>query len=167
VKKLDIPWNIVKKESNDRGTYLILLRLHEDTTISVGGLGKIDFKAGYYIYVGKARRNLSRRIERHRRVRKRVFWHIDYLRNHCTFHVALPIRTYDDLECELTRSLKNLSDWAIPGFGSSDCRCKSHLLGMKHDPLRSGLFHSVLGYYRMERYYQGESSFRGSDMMLG
>jgi sugar fermentation stimulation protein A len=36
VKKLDIPWNIVKKESNDRGTYLILLRLHEDTTISVG-----------------------------------------------------------------------------------------------------------------------------------
>ncbi|MFQ5800263.1 MAG: DUF123 domain-containing protein, partial [Candidatus Hydrothermarchaeales archaeon] len=150
-KLLHVPWEIVEREAKDSGCYLLILGLSEDKTLRVGELGNVDFKAGHYIYVGSAKRNLSRRIERHRRLRKRLFWHVDYLRAASKFHAALPIRTQDDLECEVAQAVKEISEWEVPGFGSSDCSCSSHLFAVEKDPLNSRPFHSVLQYYRMER----------------
>lgn len=36
VKVFDRPWSIVKKEAHNRGCYLLLLRLKEDTVIDIG-----------------------------------------------------------------------------------------------------------------------------------
>ena len=153
VKLLEIPWAILEKEGEDRGSYILILRLPVKKEIEVGKLGKIRFKKGYYLYAGSARKNLTRRLERHRRERKKLFWHIDYLRAHADFHLALPIRASDPLECELADALKKISDWQVPNFGSSDCSCKSHLFGMGEDPIRTRDFISLLQYFRMDRLF--------------
>jgi sugar fermentation stimulation protein A len=151
VRILEIPWNIVKKEARESGSYILILRLREESTIAIGGLGEIRFRKGYYLYVGSARRNLSPCVERHRRMRKRLFWHVDFLCAVAEFHFAVPIRTQDVLECAIARAVSEIAEWEIPGFGSSDCLCSSHLYGMAKDPLQSAAFISLLQYYRMDR----------------
>ena len=148
---LDIPWGIVEREAEDRGSYLLILRLSKAVTLEVGKLGKVRFKEGFYLYVGSAMTRLSKRVERHRRLEKKKFWHIDYLREACGFHAALPVLSSDDLECEMGKALSKISGEEIPGFGSSDCSCPSHLFRMNSDPLDSTAFHEILQYFRMER----------------
>ena len=153
VKLLEIPWAILEKEMEDHGSYILILRLPVKKEIKVGKLGKIQFKKGFYLYAGSARKNLTQRLERHKRERKRLFWHIDYLRAHAEVHQALPIRASDPLECELADALRKISDWEVPNFGSSDCSCNSHLLGMSEDPFHSPEFISLLQYFRMDRLF--------------
>jgi sugar fermentation stimulation protein A len=151
VRELTIPWDMVRRESHDSGSYIVVLRLARDRRIPVGGLGDIKFPKGFYLYVGSAKKNLTRRISRHRSERKNLFWHIDYLREHAGFHAALPIRTSEDLECEVAASLAEMTDRQIAGFGSSDCTCQTHLFGMKDDPLHSPEFIKRLLHFRMGR----------------
>jgi sugar fermentation stimulation protein A len=151
VKLLKIPWDILEKELEDRGSYILILRLPEKRTLNIGKHGRTQFKAGYYLYAGSARKNLTHRLERHQRQRKKLFWHIDYLRAHAEVLLALPIRASDPLECEIAQSLKRISDWEVPGFGCSDCSCSSHLFGMSKDPIRKPEFISLLQYFRMDR----------------
>ncbi|MDH7499678.1 MAG: DNA/RNA nuclease SfsA [candidate division NC10 bacterium] len=150
---LHIPWDLVEREARDRGSYILLLRLPKRIRLPIGRLGTIPLRPGYYLYVGSARANLTQRIGRHRRLRKRSFWHVDYLRAHTHFRHALPIRSQEDLECQVAEALREISDWSVPGFGSSDCSCLSHLFGMKKDPLRSPDFLSLLQYFRMDRLF--------------
>jgi sugar fermentation stimulation protein A len=117
----------------------------------VGSLGTVRFRKGYYLYVGSARKDLSRRIARHRRRRKNLFWHIDYLRQRAEHCVSLPVRTGADLECQIARALDGISQWKIPGFGASDCRCDSHLFGTSSDPLLSAQFNDLLLAFRIGR----------------
>jgi sugar fermentation stimulation protein A len=151
-KLLRIPWQILEKELQDRGSYLLILRLPADTDVRIGRLGLVRLRSGFYVYVGSARKNLSRRIERHRRLRKKFFWHIDSLRAVSEFLVALPVRSEDDLECDLAGAVGGMADWSQPGFGSSDCHCPSHLFGFDNHPLNVGSFHALLRYFRMERF---------------
>ncbi len=151
VREIPILWDVVEREAKDRGSYLLILRLNEETSIEVGKLGTIRLEKGYYIYVGSAMKNLSKRLDRHKRLRKNLHWHIDYLRQVATVHAALPFRTTDDLECELAGVLEKLANDAVDRFGSSDCNCSSHLFFMESDPLASPPFHRFLQYYRMDR----------------
>ncbi len=151
VKLLDIPWKIIETEAYDRGCYLIIFRLNTLINMKVGSLGMKTFKKGYYIYIGSARKGLSKRIERHRRQRKNIFWHIDYLRSVTEFIYALPIRSQHNLECDIAKDLEEFSKWKISGFGASDCSCSSHIFGMETNPINSARFHEILQYYRMER----------------
>lgn len=136
----------------NRGSYLLFLKLRRRAAIDVGSLGQISFRKGFYIYVGSAMANLSKRMERHRRLRKRHHWHIDQLRAAAEFHSILAIRSPDRLECEIARALSQIADWTIPRFGSSDCKCDTHLFGMEKDPLRSKNFRQLLQYFRTDRY---------------
>jgi sugar fermentation stimulation protein A len=153
VRMLEIPWDVLQKEVDDRGSYILILRLHAGITLNIGKLGRVKFKAGYYLYVGSSLKNLTQRLERHCRERKKLFWHIDYLRAHAEVHLALPIRASDPLECELADALRKISDWEIAGFGCSDCSCGSHLFGMNKDPIRTPEFISLLQYSRMDRLF--------------
>jgi sugar fermentation stimulation protein A len=153
VRLLEIPWDVLKEEVEDRGSYILILRLPAGRTLNIGKLGRVKFKAGYYLYAGSARKNLTQRLERHKRDRKRLFWHIDYLRAHAEVHLALPIRASDPLECELAQGLKKISHWEVPGFGCSDCSCDTHLFGMRKDPIRTPEFISLLQYFRMDRLF--------------
>ena len=151
VKLLQIPWDYIEEEAKDQGSYLLLLNLKRERRINVGRLGKIHFKRGFYIYVGSAMANLSKRMERHRRLRKRHHWHIDELRDAAEFHSVLAIRSSARLECDIANSFSEIAEWKIPGFGSSDCTCPTHLFGMSADPLHSKAFHERLQYFRMDR----------------
>ena len=126
-----------QRKSLDKGSYLLILKLRRSKRISVGRLGKLYFKKGFYIYVGSAMAHLSKRMERHCRLKKRPHWHIDYLRKVAQFHSIFPISSSSKLECKIAKALSRRLGWKVSGFGSSDCRCESHLFGMEKDPLHS------------------------------
>ena len=149
VRELEIPWDLVERESHDRGSYIIILRLARDRKLPIGGLGEVKFRKGYYLYAGSAMKDLSQRIARHRRLTKKKHWHIDHLREHAEFVAAIPIRTGRDLECPLARELGTIADWQVPGFGSTDCSCATHLFGIGEDPLHTRSFIDTLLHFRM------------------
>ncbi|MDR3166736.1 MAG: DNA/RNA nuclease SfsA [Treponema sp.] len=139
----------------NRGNYLILLRLPERVETPVGSLGTVTFEAGWYVYAGSARKNLSQRISRHlRKVRKQKHWHLDYLTPYAGFIKALPIFSYRNLECALAEELRKLGGRPIPGFGSSDCdkkkspRDHSHLCYFADPPMGNRAFVDMLLRYR-------------------
>jgi sugar fermentation stimulation protein A len=139
----------VERESHDRGSYIIVLKLNRDRRLTIGGLGAVKFLKGYYLYVGSAKKDLSQRIARHQRLTKKKHWHIDFLREHAEFHAAIPIRASVDLECTVAASLGAIADWQVPAFGSSDCSCETHLFGMLDDPLHTRSFIDTLLHFRM------------------
>ena len=116
------------------GTYILLAELAEDTRIQVGKLGEIAFRRGYYAYVGSALRGLDARVARHRRRDKKLHWHIDYLLQHAHVLDIITIESTERLECPVASSLADRFT-TIPRFGSSDCRCASHLFWSEELPL--------------------------------
>jgi sugar fermentation stimulation protein A len=149
VRRLAILWERIERECRDGGCYILILKLDEDTRITTGGLGDVLYKKGYYLYAGSAKKGLTKRMERHARKRKKLFWHIDYLREKASFHKVLAIRTVKDIECVLAAGLKRISRWSVPGFGCSDCCCASHLFGMDTDPIVSPDFISFVYDHRI------------------
>jgi sugar fermentation stimulation protein A len=113
---------------------------------------------GYYLYVGSAMKNLTQRIERHKRLRKNRFWHIDYLREEASFVAALPVRSSERLECAIADALGNTSNRTVKGFGSSDCGCEGHLFSMEENPILRPEFIKLLQYFRIDRL---EEALRG------
>jgi sugar fermentation stimulation protein A len=151
VRELMIPWNMVERESHDNGSYIIILRLPGDRRIPVGGLGDVKFRKGYYLFVGSAKKDLTRQINGHRSRRKNFVRHIDYLREHAEFHAALPVRASVDLECEIACALGKIAQRPVPGLGPSDCSCGGNLFAMDGDPVHSPAFIKTLLYFRMDR----------------
>lgn len=118
------------RERSDSGLYVLWLDVPAATSLRVGALGLCHFEPGLFAYVGSARRGRSARIARHLRIEKPRHWHIDYLRPAGRI-VAITLVDGPDLrECSLAEHLVNRlgGTRAIPGFGSSDCRCSGHLL---------------------------------------
>lgn len=114
--------------------YLLLIRLPVEESIRVGQLGTFEFPAGFYIYVGRAKKNLASRIRRHVRKEKRLHWHIDYFLTRSAVEGVLIVAGDD--ECGVAHFLSSHSFLRAPvmGFGSSDCRCRSHFFLLETDP---------------------------------
>lgn len=112
------------------GFYQLVIYLKKDKTIKIGKLCKKLFPAGYYIYTGSAKNNLEKRIARHCRKEKKLKWHIDYLLQYASIKKVNRISLDGNSECELNGSIKqsNSGQILVKGFGSSDCRCISHLV---------------------------------------
>jgi Uri superfamily endonuclease len=112
----------------DRGTYVLIVSLDRDCTISVGKLGFIEFVAGTYAYCGSAMAGYRNRVRRHFSREKRLHWHIDYLLEEAEPVGAFLVPGGEGAECALGRLLSSLEgSVAVAGFGSSDCTCRSHL----------------------------------------
>jgi Uri superfamily endonuclease len=109
-----------------KGSYILSIRLRYDREIKIGKLGEILFKRGLYLYVGSALNNLEKRIQRHLRNNKKIHWHIDFLLRKSKIEKIYYYETNFDKECEIAENIKKISI-SIPGFGCSDCKCKSHL----------------------------------------
>ncbi len=120
----------------DSGLYQLVFRLREPRSIGIGSHGRFSFPAGYYVYTGSARRGLESRIARHMRRRKRMRWHIDYLLRHGRILAVRRWYDSDQSECELSRRVEALpgSKVIVPGFGSSDCECHTHLFHFRRNP---------------------------------
>lgn len=109
-----------------KGSYLLLIELDKDKTISIGKIGKKHFIKGYYVYAGSALNNIEKRILRHLRENKKTHWHIDYLLNSGKIIKAFYKEKNVREECKIAKNLARFLS-PISGFGCSDCKCKSHL----------------------------------------
>lgn len=109
-----------------RGTYSLIVHVPYELALSVGELGKIVFKPGYYAYIGSALGGLEKRVGRHLREEKKVYWHIDHLLIHVRAVDVIVARSEGRNECVVAKELADGLP-SIRGFGSSDCRCESHL----------------------------------------
>jgi sugar fermentation stimulation protein A len=118
----------------DKGLYIAVFYLPQDRNIQVGRAFKEHFQSGYYFYVGSALRNLSARLERHSRKKKPLRWHIDYLSVKAEMLGAIVISDSRWSECEIAMELAGMYEMAVPGFGSSDCRCGGHLFYARELP---------------------------------
>ena len=138
------------KLPSDSGVYLFALELGHGRPVNVGSLGSVRFKKGWYVYVGSAKRCLSRRLARHMNNsrRKVLRWHIDFLRNGARAVRAFPILTRLDLECRLARDVGAIAAEMVPHFGCSDCSCPSHLFRFEVDPLDDTRFTELLRCYK-------------------
>ena len=118
---------------------MLIIQVGKDVDVNVGALGMLTFKKGFYAYVGSAQANLERRIKRHLRKEKRLFWHIDYLLDSDAAKVVRVFRKEAKKaeECEVARRLSEKGE-LVDGFGCSDCGCRSHLF-------RVGDYDSLLG----------------------
>jgi Uri superfamily endonuclease len=109
-----------------QGTYALLVHVPYEFSLNVGELGKVDFKGGYYAYIGSALGGLEGRVGRHLREEKKIRWHIDHLLIHARAVDVVVARSEERKECKVAEELaKDLP--SVKGFGSSDCACHSHL----------------------------------------
>ncbi len=109
-----------------KGCYILLIELPQEESIAVGSLSLVRFPGSYYAYVGSALGGLEPRLNRHLSTKKKLRWHIDYLLQKAAINAIMICETDDRVECAIARSLSRRYE-AIPDFGSSDCRCPSHL----------------------------------------
>ncbi|MCK4475877.1 MAG: GIY-YIG nuclease family protein [Methanophagales archaeon] len=118
-----------------KGTYVLIIENHADTEVEIGKMGNIEFKKGFYAYVGSALSGLEQRIGRHLREAdksKKLHWHIDYFLASPSVEVKEVVfaETGERKECEIAANMdmhmeKGLN--SIENFGCTDCSCKSHL----------------------------------------
>ena len=113
-----------------KGTYALLIALGKKTPIAVGRLGLFTFSPGYYLYVGSAQSGLYPRVKRHLKREKKLRWHIDYLLNFAQVVEVWYATGVESQECFWCQIAHEMPQSEIPakGFGSSDCRCASHLI---------------------------------------
>jgi Uri superfamily endonuclease len=111
------------------GTYILLVELASPIAIAVGRLGPIPFDAGVYAYVGSAfgPGGLAARLHRYIVGPRKIHWHIDHLLGRAEVIGALHRADLERRECNWARWVGNRAKAHAPGFGSSDCRCESHL----------------------------------------
>lgn len=119
--------------------YCLLIELEKEKYISIGKLGVYTFAPGFYVYVGRAKKNMEARIARHMRREKTQRWHIDYLTSAAGLVQYQTFSAWSGSECELAGKVKKRGgEVVVKGFGSSDCRCAAHLFYFKEKPDVSG-----------------------------
>jgi Uri superfamily endonuclease len=121
----------------ERGTYALVVYLRKGASMQIGRLGDYYFPAGYYIYTGSALGSLPGRLKHHLNPEKRLHWHIDYLLQQALIIQIWCARGQDRLECiwnEIVAALPG-AQCSVRGFGSSDCRCSTHLTYFPSKPL--------------------------------
>ena len=114
-----------------KGCYCLTIHLKNTKKIKVGKLGKINFKNGYYVYVGSAMNSLESRIKRHLSDEKKLHWHVDYLLRKAEITDVIYNESKRKIECDLSQ-LISLKSEGIEDFGCSDCECESHLYYFKN-----------------------------------
>lgn len=114
----------------NEGGYAIIIRLDKTQEIEIGSLGNKNFKKGCYAYFGSAKGPGGfKRIERHYNTSKssedknNCHWHIDYLLNNKNARIIEFYYSKTVFECIEKQNLIE-----VHGFGSSDCKCESHLV---------------------------------------
>ena len=144
------------KEDPLKGTYCLLIHLKQNSKITVGKLGEINFQKGYYIYVGSALNSLKTRIQRHLRDEKKIHWHIDYLLISENAEIIDVFYTISDFrwECKIAANIAETGTGVV-NFGCSDCKCNSHLLYFeKYPESRKTCINSLKKYDLKVNYFE-------------
>ncbi len=113
------------------GTYVLLLHLSTNETITVGKLGPADFPVGWYTYIGSAfgSGGLLGRIKHHLQPTNNPHWHIDYLRHKAALKEIWLSPDNERRESDWVDIMLDIPDSTvlIEGFGASDSHHDSHL----------------------------------------
>jgi Uri superfamily endonuclease len=126
--------NMVNVISDQKGNYILVLKLNNNILVKIPRFGNLELLAGFYFYCGSAHGNggIRSRVARHLKINSKRVWHIDHIKSYMQvleiwFQIDLANR-----ECEFSQFLARQKSSRIPikGFGASDCRkgCKSHLI---------------------------------------
>ncbi len=139
------------------GTYALILEATVAREISVGHLGRLRLAPGWYVYVGSAfgPGGLRARCAHHMKVARKPHWHVDYLRAVTRLQAIWLTQDPQPREHQWAEQMARAQEARIPspGFGSSDCRCVSHLsfhpvrpsfCGFRHRLFRAHPEHSVV-----------------------
>jgi Uri superfamily endonuclease len=115
-----------------------VLRCASTRAIRVGRLGTIRLRPGYYLYIGSAfgPGGLRARVAHHHYRAKRPHWHVDYLRRYARLEsvwYASGARREHDWAAKVAAMPG--AAMVLPGFGSSDCRCETHLYWFVESPV--------------------------------
>ena len=112
---------------------MLLAELTAEKDILVGKLGCVCCPKAFYAYVGSAMNGLEARLAHHLKGNKKPHWHIDYLLKEAKVSeiILCPSESFALQgrlrgECFLARALATEFQ-SVPGFGATDCKCKSHL----------------------------------------
>ena len=136
-----------------KGTYVLVLAVALPLRLAIGKLGTFDFPAGWYAYAGSARGpgGLAARLRHHLQVAVRPHWHIDYLRKGAGLAEIWYGRAADHDEHRWAGGLAAMrgADSVAAGFGSSDCRCATHLIFFPARP-------NAARFRQKVRYLQGK-----------
>lgn len=127
-----------------KGIYVLVISINEGVSVDVGALGTVDFERGLYAYVGSAQNALEKRVERHLEKVKRRFWHIDYLLDNIGAKV-LKIFWKEAGKLEECRISAKIRKRGVPisGFGSSGCKCESHLFRIEDSDFSGELMRQI------------------------
>jgi len=122
-----------------KGTYILVVEEPREEEIKVGALGSLHFRKGFYVYVGSALGSggIIARIDRHIAPGKKSHWHIDYFMKsaHPVGEMHFPGKKME--ECSIAHKIESLAEEKAPKFGSSDCKCASHLFYFKKNPMKN------------------------------
>jgi len=114
----------------DPGTYALILECAVRAGLRIGRRLRMDTEPGYYIYVGSAfgPGGVRARVSRHLQRKKAKRWHIDFLRESVTFREVWFTHAPEHLEHVWARIFQDMAGvFPVEGFGSTDCKCRSHL----------------------------------------
>ena len=125
-----------------KGVYCLVLNLEKSIKMRISRR-VFSLPEGFYCYVGSALNSLEKRLERHVSENKKKQWHIDHLTDKASVVHIKKIKTGKRLECHVSSKVMKLADEIVNGFGSSDCKCKSHLHYFKESPLFMKEFHEI------------------------
>lgn len=119
----------------DRGIYILVLKLEKSQFISAGKLKRTKFQPGIYLYIGKARKGLKARLKHHLRTEKKKFWHIDYLIQKTRIEdIWVKRNSFEECQTvDMIRGIRKDARFPLKKFGSSDCNCPGHLLHLAQD----------------------------------
>jgi Uri superfamily endonuclease len=119
----------------DTGSYALFFEIEKPVVTRLGTF------EGRYCYVGSAfgPGGLVARVSRHLRSVKPLQWHIDDLTTSPSFRPKSIFASGRRAECDLAGVLAGVFT-GHPGFGSSDCRCPTHLFHVdSHEKLKKAL----------------------------
>ena len=108
------------------GIYVLLVKLANATEIKIGKRHQASIQKGFYAYIESAFVGLEQRIARHFGTKKKLYGHIDYLLTAAIILRVIYAETSSRRECLVAQVLSQRLP-SVLGFGSSDCRCASHL----------------------------------------
>lgn len=154
VRAASIPYAFIEEELHDRGVYLLLLLMDQRKVINLQNLGNVEFKQGYYVYIGPASDNLGQEAARHKQKRKKRKLPIDDLTAVAGMITPIPIITGENLVSELAAELETIAGPPVKGFASPDSDGTGSLFYFAANPLYNRHFIDLILRHRLIRMEQ-------------